>query len=81
MGAGVPALAELRAVVERVVVGEGSITPGRLRDELVTSRHPGLAVLRQLDDRHVTRRPGMIVGFGVPGNGRFPGRARGCANV
>ena len=52
--AGLTALAELRAVVERIVVREGSITLRRLRDEHVTSRRPALAVLRQLDDLHVT---------------------------
>jgi len=79
--AGLTALAELRAVVERIVVREGSITLGRLRDEHVTSRRPARRPTPARRSPRHPADPGMIVGFCVAGNGRFPGRARGCANV
>jgi selenocysteine-specific elongation factor len=49
-------IAQVRAVVERVVVAEGSITLSRLRDELGTSRKYAQALLEHLDAARVTRR-------------------------
>src|SRR3954463_15973316 len=52
------ALAEIRAVVERIISDEGSITLARLRDELGTTRKFAQALLEHLDAAHVTlRRP------------------------
>ena len=49
-------IAQVRAVVERVAVAEGSITLSRLRDELGTSRKYAQALLEHLDAVRVTRR-------------------------
>jgi len=76
------ALAEVRAVVERVIAQEGFITLARLRDELQTSRKFAQALLeyfdaarvtlRLADDRRVLRRRGGA----QPPDGRDPHLAR-----
>lgn len=50
------AIAEVRAVVERVARAEGTITLARLRDELATSRKYAQALLEHLDATRVTLR-------------------------
>jgi selenocysteine-specific elongation factor len=50
------AIADVRAVVERVAQAEGSVTLARLRDELGTSRKYALALLEHLDATRVTLR-------------------------
>jgi selenocysteine-specific elongation factor len=50
------AIAEVRAVVERIAGDEGQITLARLRDELGTSRKYAQALLEHLDAARVTRR-------------------------
>jgi selenocysteine-specific elongation factor len=50
------ALARVRARVESVIAGEGSITLARLRDELATSRRYAQALLEHLDAERVTKR-------------------------
>jgi selenocysteine-specific elongation factor len=50
------AIAEVRAVVERIAVAEGQVTLARLRDELATSRKYAQALLEHLDAARVTRR-------------------------
>jgi selenocysteine-specific elongation factor len=50
------AIAEVRAIVERVAQAEGSVTVARLRDELGTSRKYALALLQHLDATRVTLR-------------------------
>jgi selenocysteine-specific elongation factor len=50
------AIAEVRAVVERIAVAEGQITLARLRDELGTSRKYAQALLEHMDAARVTRR-------------------------
>ncbi len=50
------AIADVRAVVERIVRAEGTITLARLRDELGTSRKYAQALLEHLDAARVTRR-------------------------
>ncbi|MGA9859910.1 MAG: SelB C-terminal domain-containing protein, partial [Solirubrobacteraceae bacterium] len=50
------AIAEVRELVERVVIAEGRITLARLRDELGTSRKYAQALLEHLDTARVTRR-------------------------
>jgi selenocysteine-specific elongation factor len=50
------ALAQVRARVESVIAGEGSITLARLRDELATSRRYAQALLEHLDAERVTKR-------------------------
>jgi selenocysteine-specific elongation factor len=50
------AIADVRAVVERIAQSEGQITLARLRDELATSRKYAQALLEHLDAARVTRR-------------------------
>ncbi|MEP6952919.1 MAG: selenocysteine-specific translation elongation factor [Solirubrobacteraceae bacterium] len=50
------AIAAVRARVEAVIAAEGSITLGRLRDELDTSRRHAQALLEHLDAARVTVR-------------------------
>jgi selenocysteine-specific elongation factor len=50
------AIAQVRAVVERIATEEGSINLARLRDELSTSRKFAQALLEHLDAARVTRR-------------------------
>jgi selenocysteine-specific elongation factor len=50
------AIAEVRAVVERIARAEGQITLARLRDELGTSRKYAQALIEHLDAARVTRR-------------------------
>ncbi|HWF24534.1 MAG TPA: selenocysteine-specific translation elongation factor [Solirubrobacteraceae bacterium] len=50
------AIADVRAVVERIAQSEGQITLARLRDELGTSRKYAQALLEHLDAARVTRR-------------------------
>jgi len=50
------AIAEVRAVVERIAREEGQITLARLRDELSTSRKYAQALIEHLDAARVTRR-------------------------
>jgi selenocysteine-specific elongation factor len=50
------AIAEVRAMVERVAGAEGSVTVARLRDELGTSRKYAMALLEHLDATRVTLR-------------------------
>jgi len=50
------ALAEVQAVVRRVIEAEGQITLARLRDELGTSRKFAQAFLEHLDAARITRR-------------------------
>jgi selenocysteine-specific elongation factor len=50
------AIADVRAVVERIARSEGQITLARLRDELATSRKYAQALLEHLDAARVTRR-------------------------
>jgi selenocysteine-specific elongation factor len=50
------AIANVRAVVERVIEAEGQVTLARLRDELGTSRKYAHALLEHLDAARVTRR-------------------------
>ena len=50
------AVAAVRALVERVILAEGTITLSRLRDELGTSRKYAQALLEHLDAERVTRR-------------------------
>jgi selenocysteine-specific elongation factor len=47
---------QVRAVVERLVASEGSVTLARLRDELALSRRYAQALLEHLDAARVTRR-------------------------
>jgi hypothetical protein len=50
------AMDRTRAVVERVILAEGQITVGRLRNELATSRKYSVALLEHLDAARITRR-------------------------
>ena len=50
------AIADVRAIVERIARAEGMITLARLRDELGTSRKYAQALLDHLDATRVTRR-------------------------
>ncbi|MEA2255967.1 MAG: selenocysteine-specific elongation factor [Solirubrobacteraceae bacterium] len=50
------AVAHVRARVEAIIAGEGSITLARLRDELSTSRRFAQALLEHLDAERVTVR-------------------------
>jgi selenocysteine-specific elongation factor len=50
------AIADVRAVVERIAAAEGTVTLARLRDELGTSRKYAQALLEHLDATRVTRR-------------------------
>jgi selenocysteine-specific elongation factor len=59
------ALAEARERVLAIMRAEGSITLGRLRDELHTSRRYAQALLEHLDAQRVTRRVGDVR---VPGS-------------
>ncbi len=56
MYAHVDAVARVRALVERIIQEEGSVTLARLRDELGTSRRYAQAFLEHLDAARVTRR-------------------------
>ena len=56
MHAHVDAIAEVRAVVERVIARDGSITLAGLRNELQTSRKYAQALLEHFDAVRVTRR-------------------------
>jgi selenocysteine-specific elongation factor len=50
------AIADVRAMVERIISSEGQITLARLRDELGTSRKFAQALLEHLDAARVTLR-------------------------
>jgi selenocysteine-specific elongation factor len=50
------AIAEVRAVAERIAAAEGTVTLARLRDELGTSRKYAQALLEHLDATRVTLR-------------------------
>ena len=50
------AIADVRAVVEKIARAEGTVTLSRLRDELGTSRKYAQALLEHLDAIRVTRR-------------------------
>jgi selenocysteine-specific elongation factor len=52
------ALAQVAQRVAAIMRAEGSITLGRLRDELQTSRRYAQAILEHLDGQRVTRRTG-----------------------
>jgi selenocysteine-specific elongation factor len=58
MYAHVDAVAAVRALVERIIREEGTVTLARLRDELGTSRKFAQAYLEYLDAARVTRRLG-----------------------
>jgi selenocysteine-specific elongation factor len=68
------AIADVRAIVERIARSEGAITLGRLRDELGTSRKYAQALLEHFDAARVTRRMpddsrvlrGIATGSGSP---------------
>jgi selenocysteine-specific elongation factor len=59
------ALAQARERIVAIMRAEGSITLGRLRDELQTSRRYAQALLEHLDAQRVTRRLGDVR---VPGS-------------
>ena len=50
------AIADVRAVVQRIAAAEGTVTLARLRDELGTSRKYAQALLEHLDATRVTLR-------------------------